>query len=191
MMEALSFLYDRKAKRWYKLTIGSRQGDWEALCSSFCLNFFPISRLVNLRSEVLSFKQEEKESLGMAWECFNALINTGPNLAIQDPILLQHFYMGLDRKTSKHLDAALGGSFLHVSANSGRSILEKILENTHEEVEKKLLEEEPQITNQNFCITHHQLQLSQIPNHRKRRKLQFWISCLNSMMNFLMNMETP
>ena len=32
-----------KAKRWYNLTIGSRQGDWEALCSSFCLQLFPIS----------------------------------------------------------------------------------------------------------------------------------------------------
>ena len=131
-----------KAKRWYKLTIGSRQGDWEALSSSFCLHFFPISRVVSLRSEVLSFKQEEKESLGMAWECFNALINTSPDLAIQEPNLLQHFYMGLDRKTSKHLDTASGGSFLHVSANLGRSILTKILENTPKEVEWKPLEEE-------------------------------------------------
>ena len=97
-----------RAKRWYKLTIGSRQGDWEALCSSFCLHFFFISRVVSLHSEVLSFKQEEKESLGMAWEHFNALINTGHDLAIQDPILLQHFYMGLDRKTSKCLDTASG-----------------------------------------------------------------------------------
>ena len=35
-----------KAKQWYKLIIGSRQGDWEALCSSFCLYFFSISRVV-------------------------------------------------------------------------------------------------------------------------------------------------
>ena len=77
-----------KAKCWYNLTIGSRQGDWEALCSSFCLQFFPISRVVNLRLVILSFKQRKRESLGMAWEHFNALINTGPNLAIQDPILL-------------------------------------------------------------------------------------------------------
>jgi hypothetical protein len=66
----------------------------------------------------------------MAWECFNTLINTGPDLAIQNPILLQHFYMGLDRKTSKHLNTALGCSFLHVSTNTGRNILTKILENT-------------------------------------------------------------
>ena len=45
-----------KAKRWYNLTIGSRQGDWRALCFSFCLQFFPISRVVKLRSEVISFK---------------------------------------------------------------------------------------------------------------------------------------
>jgi hypothetical protein len=50
--------------------------------------------------------------------------------------------MGLDRKTSKHLNMASRGLFLHVSANSRRSILTKILENTPEEVEKKPLEEE-------------------------------------------------
>ena len=63
----------------------------------------------------------------MAWDLFNALINTSPDLAIQDPILLQHFYMGLNRETSKFLNIASGGSFLHVSANLGRSILTKNL----------------------------------------------------------------
>ena len=94
-----SFSLTGKTKCWYNLTIESRQGDWEALCSSFCLQFFPISRVVKLCLEVLSFRQKKKESLGMAWECFITLIKTGPNLDIQDPILLQHFYMGLNRKT--------------------------------------------------------------------------------------------
>ena len=53
--------------------------------------------------------------------------------------------MDFDRKTSKHLNTASGGSFLHVSAHSGRSILTNILENTPEEVEKKLLEKESYI----------------------------------------------
>jgi hypothetical protein len=52
--------------------------------------------------------------------------------------------MGLNKETLKFLDIASGGLFLHVSANLGRSILDKILENTQlpEEVDKKLLEEE-------------------------------------------------
>ena len=78
----------------------------------------------------------------MAWERFNTLINTGDDLAIQDPNLLQHFYMDLDRKTLKRLDMALGGLFLHVSTNLGRCILTKILENTPKDVQKKPLEEE-------------------------------------------------
>ena len=78
----------------------------------------------------------------MAWERFNIPVNTGPDHVIQDPILLQHFYMGLDRKTSKLLNTASGGLFLHVSVNSCRNILTKILENTPEDVEKKPLEEE-------------------------------------------------
>ena len=78
----------------------------------------------------------------MAWERFNIPINIGPDLAIQDPILLQHFYMGFDRESSTLLNTASGGSFLHVSANSGRTIITKILENTPEGVEKKALEEE-------------------------------------------------
>ena len=131
-----------KAKRWYNLTIESSQGDWEALCSSFCLQFFPISRVVRLRLVVLSFTQKKKESLGMSWECFNTLIKTSPNLAIQDPILLEHFYMGLNRKTLRHLNMALGGSFLHVSTNTERSILTKILEDSPKEVEERPLEEE-------------------------------------------------
>jgi hypothetical protein len=106
------------------------------------LHFFPIFGVVSLHLEVLSFKQKEKESLVTSWECFNALINTGPDHAIQDPILLQHFYMGLDRQILKYLDTASGGLFLHVSANSGRSILTKVLESTPEEVEEKPLEKE-------------------------------------------------
>ena len=55
--------------------------------------------MVSLRIEVLSFKQKEKESLGAAWARFNDLVHSSPDLAIQDPMLLQHFYMGLSGET--------------------------------------------------------------------------------------------
>ena len=37
-----------RAKHWYSQTIGSMQGDWETLCSKFCLRFFSISKVVSL-----------------------------------------------------------------------------------------------------------------------------------------------
>ena len=81
-----------RAKQWYSQTVGSMQGDWETLYSKFYLRFFPISKVVSLRKEVLSFRQLEEESLATSWECVNDLITTSPDLAISDPMLLQHFY---------------------------------------------------------------------------------------------------
>jgi hypothetical protein len=118
-----SFSLTERAKHWYMRTVGSVQGDWEALCSSFCLFFFPISRVVSLRIDVLSFKQKEKEYLGAAWAHFNDLVNSGPNLAIQDHMLLQHFYVGLNGETAHLVDTTSGGVFLHCSASEGRNIL--------------------------------------------------------------------
>ena len=98
--------------------------------------------------EVLSFKQKEKESLDVAWAHLNDLVHSGPDLAIQDPMLLQHFYMGLSRKTAQLLDTASGGAFLHCSASEGRNILRKILENTpytriHDDGPEDIVEKTP------------------------------------------------
>ena len=62
--------------------------------------------MINLRIEVLSFKQREKESLGAVWAHFNDLVNSGPDLAIQEHMLLQHFYMGLSGETTQLLDSS-------------------------------------------------------------------------------------
>jgi hypothetical protein len=94
----LPFSLTGEAKRWYSLNIRSSQGDWGALCSSFCLQFFPTYRVVKLRVEVLTFKQKKKESLGKAWKRFNTLLNSGPDLTISEPILLQHFSWALLEK---------------------------------------------------------------------------------------------
>ena len=59
------------------------------------------------------------------------LYSSGPDLAIPEPILLQHFYLGLSEKSAQFLDIASGGGFLHLPISEGRAILETILENSH------------------------------------------------------------
>ena len=102
------------------------QGDWETLCSIFYLCFFPISKVISLRKEVLNFRQLEEESLATSWDRFNDLIITGPDLAIQDPILLQHFYMDLSKISMQYLDQASRGAFLHLSTSEARAMLVRI-----------------------------------------------------------------
>lgn len=119
-----------RAKQWYTHTAESTNGDWKELRDKFCLAFFPMSRIVSLRREVFNFEQAEKESLGTAWARFSLLVKSGPDLSIPDPMLLQHFRMGLDKESAQYLDIAAGGSFIHKTVSEGRTILERILENT-------------------------------------------------------------
>jgi hypothetical protein len=53
------------AKKWYYSLVGRTEGIWEKLREKFCLTFFPMSRVVTLRLEIPSFKQLDKESLGL------------------------------------------------------------------------------------------------------------------------------
>jgi hypothetical protein len=44
-----------KARQWYDKAVGKQQGDWGSLRSNFCLDFYPISQMVDLRVKVLTF----------------------------------------------------------------------------------------------------------------------------------------
>ena len=75
------------------------------------------------------------------------IIITGPDLAIQDPVLLQHFYMGLSKDSRESLYFASKGAFLHLSASEARSMLDRISERTPcTSIPNKLPEEEKEST---------------------------------------------
>ena len=82
------------------------------------------------------------------WDHFNSLVTTGLDLAIPDPMLLQHFYMGLSKHSMQSLDIASKGAFLCFSVSEARTILDKIIEKTpctsiHDELVKEEKESSP------------------------------------------------
>ena len=80
---------------------------------------------------------------------------------------------------------------MHVFANTGRSILTKILEDAPKEVEEKPLEEESQIAESESIENPSLTSAILDPEAPKKEETPIWILCLNSMMNFLMHMEIP
>jgi hypothetical protein len=59
-----------------------------------------------------------------------SLTNSGPTLSLPEDVLLEHFYLGLNKEAALYLNTASGGSFLHETIKEGKAILEKILKNT-------------------------------------------------------------
>jgi hypothetical protein len=84
--------------------------------------------------------------LASSWNHFTNLLASSLDLSLQDPILLQHFYKGLDRESKQLLATTFGGSFLHVSLKKSRSILDQILSSELDNI----LEVEPKVAKANI-----------------------------------------
>jgi hypothetical protein len=63
----------RRYVQWYKLHVSICHGSWVISKDELCFAFFPMSKIIDLRNEVLNFAQKEGESLGAAWSRYNQL----------------------------------------------------------------------------------------------------------------------
>ena len=124
------FSLSEEAKQWYIRVVGCVNGSWIELWDRFCSAFFPLSRICALRTEILTFRQNNKESIGVAWARFTLVAKSGPDLSLPEHSLLQHFYAGLDKESAHHLDVTSGGSFAHLTPTESRKVLDKILDRT-------------------------------------------------------------
>jgi hypothetical protein len=57
------FSLGNEARRWYTLASVEAKGNWDELVKKFLLKFFPISKVEDLRRQVLNFKQGEDEGI--------------------------------------------------------------------------------------------------------------------------------
>jgi hypothetical protein len=137
------FTLKGKAREWYDWTKEKMKGDWGTLRADFCMDFYPLSKVVDLRIKIISFKQGDNESMSSSWEHFELLCKSGPDLSLQLNILLQHFYIGLNKKSRAYLNTSSHGSFIHLTSSEARTILDNILANTNDgPLEEKTIEEE-------------------------------------------------
>jgi hypothetical protein len=125
--KAFPFSLTGWVKQWYKFHVNSCQASWIILKDQFCFAFFPLSKIIDLRNEVLNFAQKEGETLGAAWSKYNQLALSGPELSILDAMFMQHFLHGLGTESTKYLDMTSRGVFVHCTVVEGKSILDRIL----------------------------------------------------------------
>jgi hypothetical protein len=66
LFSALSL--EDEARRWYTFTSVKSKGNWDELVKKFLLKFFPISKVQDLRRQMLTFKQGEDERMDESWD---------------------------------------------------------------------------------------------------------------------------
>nr|GEX26070.1 reverse transcriptase domain-containing protein [Tanacetum cinerariifolium] len=85
---------------------------WDDIVSKFINQFFPPSKMTNLRNEIMRFQQRFDESFYEAWDRFNDLLRACPHHGFSKLHQLDTFYNALNVNDQDSLNSAAGGNFL-------------------------------------------------------------------------------
>jgi len=113
-----------EAKIWYNRTARRVGGGWIQLKDEFCLFFYPISKVIAHRKQLMSFEQGD-ESLGVAWARVMHLVDSGPPHQIPEEILMQHFIYGLKPESAHFLNVSSEGSVMYKTVAEVRTLLRR------------------------------------------------------------------
>jgi hypothetical protein len=125
-VESFSFSLEDEARRWYTLATIQAKGNWDELVKKFLLKFFPISKVQDLRSQVLTFKKGKDEGIDEAWDRFNKLLEQGPNLGFSDDLMLHTFYFSLIPNSSRFVNMCASGDIMDKTISEATQILQRI-----------------------------------------------------------------
>ncbi|KAJ9564240.1 hypothetical protein OSB04_000206 [Centaurea solstitialis] len=118
-----------RAKAWINSFKPNSLITWNVLAEKFLQKYFPPTRNVKLRNEIILFRQGEDETVSEAWERFKELLRQCPHHGIPHCIQLETFYNGLSNAAKLILDATAGGAFTSQTYNEGYQVLEKVANN--------------------------------------------------------------
>ena len=103
-----------KAKMWF---YSNKEAftTWEACSNAFLAKYFPVGKTNALRNRISGIQQLSDETIPEAWERLQEYIQACPHHDMEEWLIIQNFFHGLNQQAKDQVDAAVGGSFLSLS----------------------------------------------------------------------------
>ena len=114
-----------KARTWLLSQPAGSITTWAELSQQFMQQYFPPEKTQKLRNRIMTFRQDDDESLYTAWERFKDLLLSCPHHELSKRHLVQTFYQGLGYASQERLDVYAGGDIGTKSPREAWSIIEK------------------------------------------------------------------
>ncbi|CAN6584399.1 unnamed protein product [Malus baccata var. baccata] len=99
-----------QARRWLLTLPSGSIITWAQLSEIFLNKYYPASKTLDIRTQILSFAQKPNEEFHEAWERFKELIRKCPHSGINTTDQMHIFFRGLNMTTKTLVNASCGGS---------------------------------------------------------------------------------
>ena len=84
---------------------------------------------MQLRSNITSFRQEDREPLALAWDRMKVSVRNCPNHGMEEWLILHLFYNALNPMYKSMLDTAAGGTFMGKEIEVAKKLLDDMQDN--------------------------------------------------------------
>ncbi|CAL2266739.1 unnamed protein product [Prunus armeniaca] len=121
-----------QARRWLLTLPSGSISTWNQLSEKFLNKYYPASKTLDMRTQILSFAQKPNEEFHEAWERFKELNRKCPHSSISSTDQVHIFFRGLNMTTKTLVNASCGGSYKDKNAQEACLLFEKMATDTQQ-----------------------------------------------------------
>src|SRR4051812_325284 len=89
----------------------------------------PTRKIIQLRSNIINFRQLDNEHVAQAWERMQSLVKNCPTHGLTTWMVIQTFYAGLNFTSRNLLDSTAGGIFMSTTLGVATKLLDEMMTN--------------------------------------------------------------
>src|SRR6187401_1484038 len=117
------------AKIWFQSLPRNSIDSWDKCKHAFIGKYYPPAKIIQLRSNIMNFKQLDNEHVAQAWERMKSLVKNYPTHGLTTWMVIQTFYAGLNFTSRNLLDSAAGGTFMSTTLGAATKLLDEMMTN--------------------------------------------------------------
>lgn len=131
LMLKILFTFEDKAITWFNTLATRTINSWPEMRNCFFEKYFPATKYLQLRNEIMGIQQMPQECLYEYWMRFLEFLARCPYLNVGNEFLVDYFHVGLQIHDRETIDAATNGSLLDLPPNDAWA-LEKLANNNQQ-----------------------------------------------------------
>src|SRR3954467_8848038 len=118
-----------RAKEWLPSLPMNNIDSWDKCKDAFIGKYYPPAKIIQLRSNIMNFRQLDNEHVTQAWEGMKYLVKNCPTDGLTTWMVIHTFYAGLNFTSQNLLDSAAGGTFMSTTLGAATKILDEMMLN--------------------------------------------------------------
>src|SRR5437867_7258847 len=116
-----------RAKEWRQSLPKNSIDSWSKCKDAFIGKYYPPSKVIQLRSNIMNFRQLDNEYVAQAWERMETLVKNCPTHGLTTWMVIHTFYAGLNFTSRNLLDSR--GTFMSTTLGDVTKLLDEMVIN--------------------------------------------------------------